>query len=60
MTCPLCGKEISQHMDTSAVCLVCRADMAPRCGKCSKRLGSVVSRPWEIPCGRCKTINRRD
>ena len=31
-------------------------DNRPRCGQCNKLMAELLTRPWKIRCGRCKTV----
>ena len=38
-------------------CVFCKAtrEILPRCTKCNKLLGLVLTSPYDLVCGRCKT-----
>ena len=34
-------------------------DVSPRCWRCNRKLGELLTRPWEVTCTRCKATNAR-
>ena len=35
-------------------------DQNPRCWRCGKFIGRVLTRPWAVTCPRCNALNKRE